>query len=124
MEVVANNIANAYSTRTPAGGPYRRRQVVFAAAYDEAMRSDSTGQQPLAGVRVLSVQPDMGELPKVYQPGHPDSDADGYVTMPNVQTATEMVDLITASRAYEANLRVLRTYREMVEQSLSLLRGS
>ena len=66
----------------------------------------------------------MGELPQVYQPGHPDADADGYVTMPNVQTATEMVDLITASRAYEANLRVLRTYREMVEQSLSLLRGT
>jgi len=62
-------------------------------------------------------------LPQVYRPGHPDADQDGFVTMPNVKPANEMVDLITASRAYEANLRTLRTFREMTEQALQVLRG-
>jgi len=120
MEVVANNIANAYSTRTPTGGPYRRQHVVFATAYDEA----AGAARGLGGVRVLGIEPDRSELPRVYQPGHPDADEDGFVTMPNVKLPNEMVDLITASRAYEANLRALRSFRRMVEQALSLLRGN
>jgi flagellar basal-body rod protein FlgC len=123
MEVVANNIANAYSTRSPEGGPYRRQQVLFEAAYDDALRGAGKATGELQGVKVLAVEPDMSELPKIFQPGHPDADDSGFVDMPNVQPAMEMVDLITASRAYEANLRVLRNFREMVEQALSLLRG-
>ncbi|MCA9205257.1 MAG: flagellar basal body rod protein FlgC, partial [Planctomycetales bacterium] len=124
MEVVANNIANAHSTRTPEGGPYRRQEVVFAAAYQNAMgmaRPTDIGQ--LGGVQIVGIQPDMTELPRVYQPGHPDADADDMVTLPNVSMPNEMVDLITASRGYEANLRALRMYRQMAEQALSILRG-
>ncbi len=122
MEVIASNVANAYSTRTPEGGPYRRQQVVFAAAMNDAMGIEG---HPTAfrGVEVVSVQPDGSELPQVYQPGHPDADANGFVTMPNVKPAVEMVDLVAASRAYEANLKVLRSFRTMAERALSLLRG-
>lgn len=116
MEVVANNLANANSTRTPEGGPFRRRQVVFSGALDAASQSGR-------GVQVVGIEQDMGELPRVYQPGHPDADGDGYVTMPNVKPANEMVDLITASRAYDANLRALKSFREMAERALSLLQG-
>jgi flagellar basal-body rod protein FlgC len=124
MEIVANNIANAHSTRTPQGGPFRRQNVVFSAAYDEAAAGSRRSAQDLRGVRVVSVEADQSQLPRVYQPGHPDADADGYVTMPNVKLPNEMVDLITASRAYEANLRALSTFKSMVEQALTLLRGS
>lgn len=120
MEVIGNNIANAHTTRTEEGGPYRRREVVFSAAMDDALATeDGTG---LRGVDVLGVEQDQSELPKIYQPGHPDADADGFVVMPNVSLANEMVDLVTANRGYEANLKVLKTYRDMVQQSLSLLR--
>ena len=76
----------------------------------------------LGGVRVLGVQSDMTPLPVVYNPGHPDADADGYVRMPNVKLAHEMVDMVTASRAYEANLKSLQTFRQRAEPALSLLR--
>lgn len=115
MEVIANNIANANTTRTSEGGPFRRREVVFATAL-EGLANDEFG-----GVRVAGIQPDDSELPRVYRPGHPDADDGGYVTMPNVSLSNEMVDLITASRAYDANLRSLRTFRELVENALSLL---
>lgn len=122
MEVIANNIANANSTRTAEGGPYRRRQVVFQAMLDDVGSEESAGR--MGGVRVLGVESDPSEFPRVYQPGHPDADAEGFVRMPNVSMANEMVDLITANRGYEANLRVLRSYREMVQQALTLLRQS
>ena len=124
MEVVANNIANANSTRTPEGEAYRRQQVIFSAAYDDVLGQGVGKGQNLSGVQVVGIQPDASELPQIYQPGHPDADASGYVTMPNVQLPIEMVDLMTASRGYEANLRVLRSFREMAERALSLLRGA
>ena len=123
MEVIANNIANAHTTRSPEGGPYRRREVVFASALDDVLQSDRTDGSGLAGVRVLGVQQDQSDLPRIYQPGHPDADSEGFVVMPNVSLSNEMVDLITASRGYEANLRVLRSFREMMQQALTLLRG-
>jgi flagellar basal-body rod protein FlgC len=122
MEVVANNIANAHTTRTAEGGPYRRQQIIFATALQSALASSSAGS--LGGVQVVGIQPDMSELPRVYNPGHPEADKDGFVTMPNVKLPNEMVDLMTASRAYEANLKALRTFRKMAEQALSLLRGA
>jgi len=122
MEVIANNLANAHTTRTPEGGPYRRRQVVFAPRFDQYMSAASNKPFSGHGVTVVGIQSDQSELPRLFQPGHPDADAEGYVTMPNVRPASEMVDLVTATRAYEANLRVLRAFREMVEQSLSILR--
>jgi flagellar basal-body rod protein FlgC len=122
MEVVANNIANAYTTRTPQGGPYRRQQVVFASQYEAALAEPFAHSQP-RGVRVVGIRPDLSPLQQVYQPGHPDADGEGMVLMPNVRPAMEMVDLITASRAYEANLQALRSFRQMAEQTLSLLRS-
>ncbi len=124
MEVVANNIANAHTTRTPGGGPYRRQQVVFAAALQSALGGAASGVGEVGGVRVVGIQPDLSALPRVYSPGHPDADEDGFVTMPNVKLPNEMVDLMTASRAYEANLKALRTFKKMAEQALSLLRGA
>ena len=122
LEVVANNIANAFTTRTPQGGPFRRQDVVFAAILNDQVRG---GRQrgPLGGVQAVEVADDPSELPRVYNPGHPDADASGYVTMPNVQLPVEMVNLMTASRAYEANLKVLQAFRSQVEQALSLLRS-
>ncbi|MEQ1904033.1 MAG: flagellar basal body rod protein FlgC [Pirellulaceae bacterium] len=121
MEVIANNIANANSTQSSEGGPYRRQQLIFAAALDNSAASNSTG---FRGVEVVGQVADDSELPEVYIPGHEHADpVTGMVTMPNVQIPNEMVDLITASRSYEANLKAMTTFKEMVEQTLRLLRG-
>jgi len=118
MDVIAQNIANAQATRGDEGGPYRRREVVFAAALGRAMASHR-GPTP-AGVEVVDVREDPSEFPRVHRPGHPDADPAGYVLMPNVDVALEMVDLIGAARAYEANLAAMRTYREMAERALAI----
>lgn len=122
MEVVAGNIANAFSTRSPNGGPFRRQDVLFEAVLGNRLGSRGGPQQPLLGVHVVGVQDDQSELPRVYIPGHPDADADGLVQMPNVSLPIEMVNLMTASRAYEANLKVLQAVRKQMEQTIALLR--
>ncbi|MFM8274304.1 MAG: flagellar basal body rod protein FlgC [Gemmata sp.] len=121
MEVIANNVANANSTRSANGGPFRRQDVVFAEVLGGRLRPD--GAPTLGGVVATEVVEDPTELPRVYQPGHPDADAEGFVRMPNVQLPIEMVNLLTASRAYEANLRTAQTFRQINEQALALLRG-
>ncbi len=122
MEVVANNIANAYSTRTPNGGPFRRQDVVFATVLKDHMRG-ARGQSNLAGVEAVNVVDDPSEFSRVFNPGHPDADSDGFVAMPNVRLPVEMVNLITATRAYEANLKALQLFRQMTEQSLTIARS-
>jgi flagellar basal-body rod protein FlgC len=121
MEVIANNIANANSTRSANGGPFRRQDVVFAEVLGPAMRAN--GQPDLRGVQAVDVVEDPTELNRVYMPGHPDADAEGFVLMPNVQLPIEMVNLLTAARAYEANLRAMQTFRQMGEQALAIIRG-
>jgi len=111
MQVVANNVANAETTRTPEGGPYQKQCVVFSSVLDG-----------LSGVKVDGVVPATGEPRMVHNPGHPDADAEGYVAMPNVQVPLEMVDLLTASRAYEANLAAMHKFRQICEEALKLLR--
>ncbi len=124
MEVVAHNIANAHSTSTPGGGPYRRQRVSFQSAMDRfAVGTGHTEAPELGGVRIVGISPDDSPLPQIYDPGHPDAQADGYVLMPNVTLPHEMVDLVTATRAYEANLKSMESFRQMAEQALSLLRG-
>ncbi len=113
MEVIANNVANANTTMGPNGQPFRRQEVVFKTAIEDS-RS--------AGVSVVGVQADDSELPKIYKPGHPHADSKGFVTMPNVVVSNEMVDLMVASRAYEANLNAIKTYQEMANSTLELLR--
>jgi flagellar basal-body rod protein FlgC len=122
MEIAANNIANANSTSTPEGGPYRRQQVQFSSAMAESMGGDLRAiSDSLGGVLVQGVVRDSTELPKVFNPGHPDADEAGFVEMPNVKLPMEMVDLMTASRAYDANLKALTIFKQMAEQSLSLM---
>jgi flagellar basal-body rod protein FlgC len=120
MEVIANNVANAMATRSPNGGPYRRQDVVFETVLRDANYDSQTAM--LGGVRVAGIEDDQSDLPRVHDPGHPDADADGFVSMPNVSLPIEMVNLMTASRAYEANLKVLQTLRQQLEQTLTLLR--
>jgi flagellar basal-body rod protein FlgC len=122
MEVTANNLANAHSTRSANGGPYRRQDLVFQAVLDSAVGGKPT-PSGLRGVEVVDRVEDQSELPKIHMPGHPDADADGMVTMPNVSLPIEMVNLLTASRAYEANVRAAQTFRQLNEQALAILRG-
>lgn len=123
MEVIANNIANANSTQTPEGGPYRRQHVVFAAR-ENPMAMMSPELDAMQGVRIAGTMQDQSDFIMVPNPGHPDADANGMVAMPNVRIPIEMVDMITASRSYEANLRSIRSFRQMAEQTLTLLRGN
>ena len=118
METVANNIANANTTRSADGLPYRRKQLVFAEILDPQLGNTSG----LQGVRVAGMEADQSPFEMVYKPGHQDADEKGMVRMPNVQIPNEMVDLITASRSYEANLKALSSFKDMVEQTLTLLR--
>ena len=111
MQVVANNVANADTTRTPEGGPYHKRQVVFSTVLDGLNGVD------VAGVIASNSPPRM-----VYSPGHPDADPQGYVAMPDVQMPLEMVDMLTASRAYQANLAAMKNFRTICEETLKLLR--
>jgi flagellar basal-body rod protein FlgC len=123
MEVVANNIANASSTRTPDGGPFRRRDLVFASVLGDSQRARSDGAPRLGGVEVVDTVEDTSEPIGVFEPGHPDADTNGMVKYPNVRLPIEMTNLITASRAYEANVRVAQAMKQMMEQSLALIRG-
>lgn len=115
LDIVAQNIANAQTTRTPSGAPYQRQVVSFES---ELVRR--IGGTSLQSVRVGSIQPDRTPGQQVYNPQHPDAGADGLVTMPNVNLSYEMVDLITASRAYEANLSVVKNARQMAMKALEI----
>ncbi|MBC7367657.1 MAG: flagellar basal body rod protein FlgC [Undibacterium sp.] len=117
LDIVAQNIANAQTTRTPNGGPYQRQVVSFEAAL---MRQSGGAGPGLQTVRVGTVTADRTPGQQVYNPQHPDADRDGLVTMPNVNLSYEMVDLITASRAYEANLSVAKNARTMAMKALEI----
>ena len=126
MEVVANNIANASVTRTPEGGPYRRKDLVFETVVNSnsMFQTGPTGTMSgLGGVRVVDMVDDQSEFPRVYDPGHPDADIDGFVSKPNVNLPIEMVNLITATRAYEANLKAAQAFGDMSQQAIALLKG-
>jgi flagellar basal-body rod protein FlgC len=110
MDVIAQNIANAETTRTPEGGPYRRQQVVFTL--------DEQG-----GVEVSEVVQDPRPPRLVYQPGHPDADAAGYVALPNVNLVEEMVDMISAMRSYEANVTAINAAKAIEQAALDLGSG-
>jgi flagellar basal-body rod protein FlgC len=133
MDVTAENLANAQTTRTANGGPYRRKEVVqeangdggFAGALASARAAGvgtGSGGGPQGGVKVTGVTEDQTPNRLVYDPSHPDANAQGYVSMPNVNPVTEMVDLITASRSYEANVTAMQTAKQMFTKTLDLLR--
>ncbi|MBV8904796.1 MAG: flagellar basal body rod protein FlgC [Acidobacteriia bacterium] len=123
-ELLTENLANAETTRTPQGGPYRRKDVVFAST-EVSSPFASTFQSALdnpGGVAVDDVITDTRDPEKRYLPGHPDADADGYVAFPRINPAEDMVDLMGATRGYEANVASISAAKDMIERSLDLLR--
>lgn len=121
MQVVANNIANANATHTESGEPYRRQRVSFAPAGSSFASLMEGPLAQLQGVEVTEITDDMSDFPLVFDPGHPDANSDGYVRLPNVKVMNEMIDLLTATRSYEANLKALQNFKDMQEQTLSVL---
>lgn len=117
LDIVAQNIANAQTTRTPNGGAYQRQVVSFEA---ELIKRAGGGGPSLQSVRVGGISTDRTPGQQVYNPQHPDASGDGMVTMPNVNLSYEMVDLITASRAYEANLAVAKSARQIAMKTLEI----
>jgi flagellar basal-body rod protein FlgC len=132
MDVTAENLANAQTTRGPNGGPYQRRQVVLQTASPTGFATQlaratggmpGTGSgQPGGGVKAVGIVADPTPPRQIYDPGHPDANAQGYVSMPNVDPVTEMVDLITESRGYEANVTAMQSAKTLFTKTLDLLR--
>ena len=121
MDLIAGNLANVDTTRTASGGPFRRQLAVFEARDYRFERAPGL-MLPSAGggVRVVKIVEDQSPLKQVYDPMHPDADADGYVQYPNVNPILELADLITASRAYEANLSCMETGKQMIMKALTI----
>ena len=140
MEVIATNIANAETTRTPDGGPYRRKEVALRAAQPVAFQDafsramgvpevvsmlpplpfgDAVADRA-AGVEVAGIIEDQTEGPKLFQPGHPDADKDGFVRYPNVRLTDEIVDLMDARRQYEANATVFQAAKQMMRRAIDI----
>ena len=121
MEVISQNIANANTTKTEEGGPYRRQMVHFDTMLRNQMKfNNDVSSNNLSEVRASKIIEDSRPFREVYQPGHPDANDDGMVLYPNVHVHEEMADLISASRAYEANMSVIRTSRMMAVQTLNM----
>jgi len=123
-ELLVENLANAETTRTPEGGPYRRKDAVFESTPVDSPFSSVFGQEVngAAGVSVASVVTDTRDPEKRYMPGHPDADAGGYVAFPRVNPAEDMVDLLGASRGYEANVAAIGAIKDMIQRSIDLLK--
>jgi flagellar basal-body rod protein FlgC len=119
MESVASNLANARTTRTAEGGPYQRRTPVFSAVPAETSFEDELGRV-LRAVRVERIARDTSPPVMRFEPGHPDADEAGFVAYPNVDTVKEMVDMLSATRSYEANVNAVRSVREMMRAALEI----
>jgi flagellar basal-body rod protein FlgC len=125
MDVISANIANANSTQTVEGGPYRRRVVLLASrewtpGFKSILQDSLVNKTAYAGVKVSGIVEDESPLKMVYDPTHPHASADGYVAYPNVDVMKEMVELITASRAYEANVTTLNSTKNMFMKTLEI----
>ena len=123
MDVLGNNIANVNTTRTQDGGPFRRKLAIFEArhAYGQRAYMDRIyPQEPGRGVRVNAILDDMTPFKLEYDPNHPDADADGYVRRPNIDIVHEMVDMITATRAYEANVTCINSAKDITNAALNI----
>ena len=124
-EVLVENIANADTTRTAEGGPYRRKDVVFqsdsvSSPFSSVLSTQMDAQS--TGVSVGSVVTDMSDPDRRYLPGHPDADKDGYVAFPKVNAAQDMVDLMGASKGYQANVAAIGAVKDMIQRSIDLFR--
>jgi len=124
-ELLVENIANSETTRTAEGGPYRRKDAVFSSTPVPSAFSSLLDEQmgsSLMGVTVAGVAVDTREPDRRYMPSHPDADKDGYVSMPRVNPAEDMVDLMGASRGYQANVSAISAVKDMIQRSIDLLR--
>ena len=123
MNLISGNLANVHTTRTKDGGPYRRKEPIFAAQaqetpFERILASQNPDNLPL--VKVVEIIED-GRKPLLkYDPNHPDADAEGYVAMPNINLMEEMVNLISATRSYEANITAVKAAKEMVMKALDI----
>lgn len=109
MDVIASNLANVDTTRTPQGGPFRREMAVFQAR-----------QGSVPGVEVVGIKQDPSPFRRIYDPGNPDADASGYVSMPNINPVMEMTDMISASRSYEANITAIQAFKGMAQKAMDI----
>lgn len=125
MNLVTSNLANANATQSEEGGPYRRRDAIFAAIPYGKPEEGIMGEHepPLSEVRVVGVDVDQREPRRLYEPGHPDADPLGYVSYPNINVIDEMVNLINAQRSYEANAAAIDAAEQMALRALEIGRG-
>jgi len=128
-EIITENLANADTTRTPEGGPYKRKDAVFtttpvAYSFSDMLSAASGGSSASynSGVAVSDISVDDRDPERRYMPGHPDADADGYVAFPRIDPASEMVDLMSASRGYQANVAAISAVKDMIARSIDLFR--
>lgn len=124
-ELLVENIANSETTRTAEGGPYRRKDAIFTSdSVQSPFGSELAARmgEPLTGVRIDGISVDNREPERRYLPGHPDADAGGYVAVPRVDAAEDMVDLMSASRSYQANVSAMSAVKDMIQRSIDLLR--
>jgi flagellar basal-body rod protein FlgC len=126
MDVIASNLANSEATSTPEGGPYKRERVVFGPVLRDSLNKLSSSSDDVAsgaapgGVEVKAVVQDNDDPRMVYDPTHPDANADGFVAYPNVDMVTEMTDMLSASRSYEANITIVNVAKSMAQKALEI----
>ncbi len=121
METIASNLANIHTTRTDEGGPYKKKEVVFTTTnVSEGKGFGRMLSERIDGVKVEEIAESPKAFERIHDPGHPDADKDGFVTYPNVNLMEEMTDMIAATRAYEANLSVVNTTKQMFLKSLEI----
>ena len=126
MDVIASNLANAEATSTPEGGPYKRERVVFGPVLRDSLNKLSSSSDDVAsgaapgGVEVKAIVQDNDDPRMVYDPTHPDANADGFVAYPNVDMVTEMTDMLSASRSYEANITIVNVAKSMAQRALEI----
>jgi len=120
MDLIADNIANAKTTRTKEGGPYRRQIPIFAEVLESSLTAVGNGQTSGGGVRVVGIKEDDRPPQLVYDPSHPDANQEGYVAYPDINVVAEMVDLIGASMAYEANITAFNAAKDMFRAALEM----
>lgn len=121
-ELLVENMANSETTRTPEGGPYRRKDVVFATQEQSSPFSAIFQSEVGTGVSVSEIIQDDRAPDRRYLPGHPDSDKDGYVAFPRINPAEDMVDLMSASRGYQGNIAAMTAVKDMINRSIDLMR--
>lgn len=123
LNTISANLANAETTSTPEGGPYKKKSVVFQTEklpFQQHLKASLHGQGQVQGVKVAQIIEDTSEPQRIFDPSHPDAKEDGYVEMPNVSVLKEMVDMMSATRSYEANTTTIKSAKRMAMKALDI----